>query len=79
MPGTRILYDSMVKFIYMGAAFYSVGSLLFLNLMPKIMYGSDNNQCLIGNLIAVGFSAFIICVPFSTNYDIMVKTKNSEC
>ncbi len=35
VPGTRILYDVMVQWLYAGGLFYSMGSLTFINFVPK--------------------------------------------
>jgi hypothetical protein len=38
VPGNRILYDTMVQFIYSGGLFYSLGSLSFINLIPNDVF-----------------------------------------
>lgn len=38
VPGNRILYDTMVQFIYAGGLFYSLGSLSFINLIPNDVF-----------------------------------------
>ncbi len=35
IPGTKILYDVMVQFVYAGGLFYSFGSLAFINFIPN--------------------------------------------
>lgn len=38
VPGTKILNDVLVQFIYAGPLFYSLGSLTFINLLPKDLF-----------------------------------------
>jgi hypothetical protein len=38
VPGRKILYDTMVQFVYAGGLFYSLGSLTFINLIPKDIF-----------------------------------------
>jgi hypothetical protein len=38
VPGRKILYDTMVQFVYAGGLFYSLGSLSFINLIPKDIF-----------------------------------------
>ncbi len=68
VPGTRILYDTMVQFVYAGGLFYSLGSLAFINLIPKDIFEKELNFALIANLIAVGISTISLFIPFSYIY-----------
>jgi hypothetical protein len=69
VPGTRILYDTMVQFIYAGGLFYSIGSLCFVNLIPEDVFDKKINSALIANMIAVGVSVFSLFIPFSFLYE----------
>lgn len=78
VPGTRILYDTMVQFIYAGGLFYSVGSLCFVNLIPEDVFKNKINAALIANLIAVGVSIFSLFIPFSFLYEIIFGDESDE-
>ena len=75
VPGTRILYDTMVQFVYSGGLFYSLGSLTFINFIPKDIFETELNYALIANLIAVGLSVLSIFIPFSYLYAIFFDSE----
>jgi len=75
VPGTKILYDTMVQFVYAGGLFYSLGSLSFTNLIPEDLFDNKLNFALIANLIAIGISALSLFIPFSYLYAIFFYTK----
>ncbi len=68
VPGTKILYDTMVQFVYAGGLFYSLGSFLFINLLPNSVANTGLHFSLIGNLIAIGISALSLFIPYSYIY-----------
>jgi hypothetical protein len=74
VPGTRILYDTMVQFIYAGGLFYSLGSLTFINLIPEDIFKNKINPALAANLIAVGVSALSLFIPFSFLYELVFSS-----
>lgn len=78
VPGTRILYDTMVQFVYAGGLFYSLGSLSFINFIPKDIFAIELNFALIANLIAIGISALSLFIPFSYLYALVFDTKSYE-
>lgn len=78
VPGTRILYDRMVQFVYAGGLFYSVGSLCFVNLIPENLFENKINQALFANLVALGVSVLIMLVPFSAVYNSMIRVRSAE-
>jgi hypothetical protein len=38
VPGTKILYDTTVQFVYAGGLFYGLGSLIFINILPNDLF-----------------------------------------
>lgn len=76
VPGSKILYDTMVQFVYAGGLFYSLGSLSFINLIPQDLFDNKLNFGLIANLIAIGISTIALFIPFSYLYAIIFDTEN---
>lgn len=74
----RMLYDTMVQFVYTGGIFYSLGSLAFINLIPKDILNTELNFALIANLIAIGISALSLFIPFSYIYAMIFDSKIGE-
>jgi hypothetical protein len=75
VPGTRILYHTMVQFIYAGGLFYSMGSLFFMNLMTINMSEYSMSADMIANLIAIGVSVFSLFTPFSSLHNSLINRK----
>lgn len=78
VPGDKILYDTMVQFIYAGGLFYSLGSLTFINFIPKDIFQVPFNFALIANLIAIGISALSLFIPFSYLYAMFFDVSESH-
>lgn len=68
VPGTTILYDTMVQYIYAGCLFYSFGSLTFINFIPDDLFEDKINSALVANIIAVGLSGLAMFIPYSYLY-----------
>jgi len=68
VPGTKILNDVLVQFIYAGPLFYSLGSLVFVNLLPQSIFNIELNSTLVANLVAIGISVLILLLPYSLIY-----------
>ena len=77
VPGTKILNDVLVQFIYAGPLFYSLGSLVFINLLPQSLFSIELNQTLVANLIAIGISLLILLLPYSLIYQ-CITSKNER-
>jgi hypothetical protein len=72
VPGTKILNDVLVQFMYAGPLFYSLGSLVFINLLPQALFNIELTKTLVANLIAIGVSFLILIFPYSLIYQCLM-------
>jgi hypothetical protein len=66
VPGTRVLYDKMIKLIYFGGLFYALGSSTFVNFLPYDLYSKDFKFGLTANMVAVGLGIVSLFLPYSS-------------
>lgn len=71
IPGTKILYDSTVQFVYAGGFFYALGSLTFINFIPKDLFDKRLNAALVGNIVTISFAFISLLIPISWIYSKM--------
>jgi hypothetical protein len=76
VPGTKILYDTTIQFVYVGGLFYALGSLSFINLLPNDLFNKKIGFAFVANLIAIGFGGLTILIPFSWIYSLFCKNDN---
>jgi hypothetical protein len=81
VPGTRILYNVMVQFVYAGGLFYSLGSLTFINFLPKDVLKTDLRFALVANILSVAFAGVSLFIPYSYIYEtwLNAKEKTPDC
>lgn len=41
VSGTKIEYNTLVQFVHTGGLFYSIGNLLFVNIIPERLYNNN--------------------------------------
>jgi hypothetical protein len=70
VPGTKILYDTTVQFIYLGGLFYGLGSLIFINILPDNLIKQSNKSAFIANIAAIGLGGLTMLIPFSWIYNL---------
>ncbi len=65
VPGTRVLYNVMMQFVYAGGLFYSFGSLTFINFIPKSLLFTELKFALIANIISIIIAGISLFIPYS--------------
>jgi hypothetical protein len=65
VPGTKVLFNLMVQFLYAGGIFYSLGSLTFINFIPQTILSTKNEFALIANILSIIIAGISLFIPYS--------------